>query len=163
MTYPENGNRYQGTPGTLDFKLTRFEQFAVLIEEPEEPTENRRRSQMPTIDLIGSTDLEDQAELQWRIAVPVALVVLLTVAVPMAHARPREGRYGRLAYAILIFLIYMNMMSIGKSWIEAGTVPAAFGLWWVHLNFLAYALVLLARLRWLGFGTANGGRNAHGR
>jgi len=144
----EKGERYQGEPGTLQFRLTKFETLAVLIEEPDAPTDNQRRSQLPTSALLGSADSEDQAELQWRIAVPVALIVLLTLALPLAHARPREGRYGRLAYAILIFVIYMNLMTMGKAWIEKGTLPATLGLWWVHLIFLGYALWIASRIRW---------------
>lgn len=150
----EQGRRYQGEPGQLEFRVTTFDSFAILIEDTEEGDERRRLSQLPTDDLIGSTDKKYRAELQWRIAVPFTLIVLVILAPPLAHARPREGRYGRVAIAILVFVVYVNFMSIGKAWIEKGTMPASVGLWWVHLQFLGLALSLLMRVRWIGFRSA---------
>jgi len=155
----EQGVRYQGEPGSLEFRITKFESFAVLIEDPGDRGEGRRRSQLPTGDLLDSEDNKHLAELQWRIAVPFSLIVLVALAPPLAHANPREGRYGRVAMAILIFLLYMNLMSIGKAWIEKGAVPPSFGLWWVHLVFVGFALVLASRIRWIPFGAAAGGNS----
>ncbi len=148
----EAGERYQGVPGTLDYRITRFDQFALLIDDGGADTDTLRRSQMPLGQLIASGDPKDSAELQWRIGVPVSLVVLVLLALPLAHASPREGRYARLAAAIALFVLYVNLMGIGKAWMEQGTAPLLLGLWWVHLVFGALATALLYRLRWLKIG-----------
>ena len=73
----------------------------------------------------------------------LATLVLAILAVPLSRSQPRQGRYGRLAIGLLVFIIYFNLLSAGKAWLEQGAVPAAVGLWWVHGIMLAGALGLL--------------------
>ena len=93
--------------------------------------------------LLVSDDLEEIAELQWRIGVPISTLLLAFLAVPLSRAQPREGRYGRLAIGLLVFIIYLNMMSAAKSWIEQGSISPTLGLWWVHAVILLFTLTLL--------------------
>mgnify|MGYP002064810956 CR=1 FL=1 len=44
------------------------------------------------------------------------------VTVPLARSRPREGRYGRIAIGLLVFIIYFNLLSAAKAWIEEGSI-----------------------------------------
>ena len=64
---------------------------------------------------------------------------------PLSRAQPRTGRYGRIAIGLLVFIIYLNMLSAAKAWIEQGTLSPSFGLWWVHAGVLLLALGLLAQ------------------
>ena len=96
-----------------------------------------------TADLVISNDAEDIAELHWRFGIPLATFVLAILAVPLSRSQPRQGRYGRLAIGLLVFIIYFNLLSAGKAWLEQGVVPPAVGLWWVHgVMFLAAMLML---------------------
>ena len=36
---------------------------------------------------------------------------------PLSRSQPRQGRYGRLAIGLLVFIIYFNLMSAGKAWL----------------------------------------------
>ena len=36
------------------------------------------------------------------------------IAVPLARLRPRQGRYARIGYAILIFFVYISLAIAGK-------------------------------------------------
>jgi lipopolysaccharide export system permease protein len=73
------------------------------------------------------------------------VLVLALVAVPLAALRPREGRYARVAVAILVYFVYSNLVSAAQIWIEKGHVPPIVGSWWVHLLLVATGLVLLHR------------------
>ena len=97
----------------------------------------------PTAQLMISSDLEDVAELHFRLAVPIATLILAILAVPLSRTQPRAGRYGKLAIGLLVFIIYFNLMSAGKAWIETATVSPAIGLWWVHGLMLSFALILI--------------------
>ncbi len=99
---------------------------------------------MSTLDLMKSRSSDKIAELQWRISVPLTTLILGILAVPLSRSQPRQGRYGRLAVGLLVFIIYFNLLSAGKAWVEQETVPAAVGLWWVHAIMLGMALALLA-------------------
>jgi lipopolysaccharide export system permease protein len=88
--------------------------------------------------------IEHIAEMQWRIGVPLATVILSILAVPLSRTQPRAGRYGRIAIGLLVFIIYLNMLSAARAWIEQGAVSPLIGLWWVHSAMVLLAVVLLA-------------------
>jgi lipopolysaccharide export system permease protein len=98
---------------------------------------------MKTAGLISSSDPTHVAELHWRIGVPLATLILALIAVPLSRIQPRQGRYGRLMIGLLVFIIYFNLLSAGKAWIEQGTVSGSVGLWWVHALMLSFALAML--------------------
>ncbi len=138
-----NGRRYEGIPGTTEFRVVEFVEHGIPYRLPSlEPIEPEPR-QKSIEDLLRSSDLHDVAELQWRFSVPLSTVLLGLLAVPLSRSRPREGRYGRLALGLLVFIIYFNLLSAAKSWIEQGAVAPELGLWWVHGGMLLLALGLL--------------------
>ena len=49
-----------------------------------------------------------------------------------------------LAIGLLVFIIYFNLMSAGKAWLEQGTVSPLVGIWWVHGLMISVALILLS-------------------
>ncbi len=139
-----NGRRYEGTPGTTNFRIIEFEEHGIPYRLPRvEPLVKRAKS-MTFVDLIGSNDLIHIAELQWRLSVPISTIILAIMAVPLSRSRPREGRYERLTIGLLVFIIYLNLMSASKAWIEQGTISTNLGIWWVHVLMLIFGLSLLA-------------------
>jgi lipopolysaccharide export system permease protein len=47
--------------------------------------------------------------------------------------------------ALFIYLIYTNLLSIARVWVERGVVDEAVGMWWVHALVALVALWMLAR------------------
>src|SRR5690606_35682449 len=140
-----DGTRYEGVPGSASFRILHFGEHGipVRIEADEEyvpPIETR-----PTAALLASDDPADKAELQWRISSPLSLLVLALLAVPLSRSSPREGRYSRVGLGLLIYIIYANMLSIARVWLERGQVPEWIGLWWVHAAAALVALALLGK------------------
>jgi lipopolysaccharide export system permease protein len=45
--------------------------------------------------------------------------------------------------AILLFVVYYNLLGAAKVWVEQEDVPASIGLWWVPALTVLLALVLL--------------------
>jgi lipopolysaccharide export system permease protein len=140
-----DGYRYEGTPGQADFRVVEFERHGVRIQEATPAAAGNRLPERPTSQLLGSGRRADVAELQWRIAQPLALLLLMLLAVPLARATPREGRYGRVLFAVLVYIVYVNLMSVARIWLERGVTAPALGLWWVHALLLAFAVALLVR------------------
>ena len=139
----ENGWRYAGLPGDALFSVTRFERHAVRVEaQPREILAGGRRM-LATMALIGSGEPAHLMELQRRISAAVSIVVLGMLAVPLARTSPREGRYGKLFLAILVYFIYTNAISIVENLVERAMVPPLVGAWPVHA---AMALAVLALL-----------------
>ena len=72
-------------------------------------------------------------------------LVLALLAVPLAELQPRQGRYSRMGYAILLYFIYSNLIGAARVWLEKGTIGPWVGVWWVHALVVVLALWLLHR------------------
>lgn len=140
-----DGVRYEGVPGQAEFREVRFAEHGIPVRVPDPEAGALRREEQPTRVLFASDDPADAAELQWRIALPVMVVVLALLAVPLSALRPRQGRYARVALAILVYFAYSNLISAGQVWIEKGQIDRQVGLWWVHGLVVLLALFLLHR------------------
>lgn len=139
-----NGRRYEGVPGTSVFRVIEFAEHGVPYRLPSLESPEQKPRVMSFLNLLRSDDPEHIAEWQWRLSVPLATVILAILAVPLSRSQPRAGRYGRLAVGLLVFIIYLNMMSAAKAWVEQSTISPLLGIWWVHGGVLAFALGLLA-------------------
>ena len=145
-----DGRRYEGTPGALDYRTVDFERYAIRVEPKELKPEIPRTPGMTTVDLILDPTPEHLAELHWRIALPIAVLVMALFAIPLSFVNPRSGRAYNLALAILVYFLYYNLLSIFQAWTRTGRVPVIVGLWPVHLAMVAI-LVLLFYKRLYGF------------
>jgi lipopolysaccharide export system permease protein len=139
-----DGRRYEGVPGTANFRVVEFAEHGIPYRLPDVEAPELEPRAMRTADLISSTATLELAELHWRIGIPLATLVLAVLAVPLSRSQPRQGRYGRLAIGLLVFIIYFNLLSAGKAWLEQETVPGWVGLWWVHIAMLSLAFAMLA-------------------
>jgi lipopolysaccharide export system permease protein len=143
------GWRYEGQPGAQLYDILRFDEFTTRVTPPQFIYTGGKRKLMATGDLWKSTDLQDRAELHWRIAAPLSVFLLTLLAVPLSYVGPRQGRYGKIVFGMVIYLFYSNLLGIGQSWIGKGKIPEAVGLWWVHAIVLVAALYLIgARMNW---------------
>jgi len=140
-----DGRRYKGEPGAAEFEIVSFREHGIPYALPAAGPITLKPESRPLADLIGSGDPELTAELQWRISVPLATLVLTVIAVPLSRSQPRQGRYGGLAAGVLVYIIYVDLLAAGKVWVEREQVPTLVGIWWVHLLFLAVGGILLAR------------------
>jgi lipopolysaccharide export system permease protein len=140
-----DGERYDGVPGEPNFRRLRFSEHGIPVRVPDPDAGRRRPESKTTAELFASSDPDDQSELQWRFSLPLMVILLAFLAVPLSALRPREGRYARVAVAILVYFAYANLIATVRIWIEKGQLDPGFGLWWVHLLLLAFSLYLLHR------------------
>lgn len=140
-----DGERYEGSPGAGEFRIVEFEEGGIPIHLGEIGSRVRKPEMRTTAELLRSSDPADRAELQWRISTPVLAMVLMLLAVPLARLRPRQGRFGRIGIAILVYFIYSQLLAAARTWVESDVVPRFAGLWWVHAIALCLALWLIAR------------------
>jgi lipopolysaccharide export system permease protein len=74
---------------------------------------------------------------------PLMCIVLTVLAVPLARLKPRQGRYARVWLAVVVYLVYSNLISAGQAWIAHGAIPVALGLWWTHAAVVLLALAVI--------------------
>jgi len=140
------GERYEGVPGENNYKIVSFEEHGILLEKKKASRKRRIDvEEKPPQQLWQSERNKDRTELYWRISVPIVMVVLAILAVPLAYIAPRQGRFGKLGYAFLVYLFYFNLMVFTRAQLEAKVIPMALNFWWVHILFLGLAAILLIK------------------
>jgi lipopolysaccharide export system permease protein len=140
----QNGYRYEGTRGRRDYRITHFVEHGIRITERDVTVSRRPNYAIPTSRLWNSSSSGLVAELQWRLAIPISTLLLALLAVPLSKSSPRSGRYKGLFVGIIVYVIYNNLLTVGRSAISKEDIPLFFGLWWAHLLILC----LLALLVW---------------
>lgn len=140
-----DGWRYDGVPGDADVSIAEFGEHGFPIRRASDREIKQSLATVSSATLLRSEAVEDQAELQWRLSAPLSLLVLALLAVPLSRSAPREGRYGRIGVALLIYLCYANSLSLARVWMERELVPAWLGVWWVHVFVGCCAMLMLAR------------------
>jgi lipopolysaccharide export system permease protein len=140
-----DGRRYEGIPGEGEFLVVEFDEHGIPIRPDDEEELVTAVAAKSTSELLSSRAPADRAELHWRISLPLSLFVLGVLAIPLSRTAPRDGRYARLGTALFIYLIYTNLLSIGRVWVERGFVSDAVGLWWVHGLVALIAVWMFAR------------------
>jgi lipopolysaccharide export system permease protein len=99
-----------------------------------------------TFELGLSEDTVDRAEFQWRISTSLSALLLALLAIPLSRSRPRQGQYGRIIGALIIYAVYFNLLNVSRTWVEQGTMQS---IWWAP-GILAL-LVLILYLPWKKF------------
>lgn len=146
-----DGYRYEGMPGQNDFKIIQFKKYYVRIPESDMHEAHQAVESSSTWQLwLNYADPKSAAELQWRFSLALSTFLLAMLAVPLSRVRPRQGRYLMLLPAVITYIIYIQLLSIARHWLEQGSVPIYIGMWWVHglmLLFIALVLFFSARRR----------------
>jgi lipopolysaccharide export system permease protein len=140
----ENGYRYEGFPGKLDFTVVKFDGYSQLIDPQSKDKERQqlKAEAKPTRLLWQSDQLKDKAALHWRMSLPLLVPIIAVIALALSKTDHRRGRYVKILPAILIYICYLVALSAARSGIETGKLPESLGLWWVHGLFILLAAVL---------------------
>lgn len=139
------GYRYDGEPGGEGWRIMDFDTHGVRISQGDPPRVHMRRKGLPTSELLQSTSRGDRVELQWRLSMPIMVLTLGLIAIPLSRGSPRDGRYGRILLAVLLYAVYSNALTVAQGWLEDGRIPLWVGLWSVHLLVAGLGIAWLAR------------------
>ena len=140
-----DGMRVEGVPGQKDYRVLRYDRSDVRLPVDSAPDTQQDASTATTADLLANPKPENRAELNWRIATPLAVLLLALMSVPLARSEPRQPRYGLLLLALGLYVTYMAMLLVGRGYLALGKLPSWTGLWWPHVPMLVIGLVLLRR------------------
>ncbi len=145
-----NGRRYDGTPGLPDYKIMDFERYSIRIAVRELAVAQASSKALSTYALLWDRNNANQAELLWRIGLPLSAVTLALLAIPLSFVNPRASRSMNLIFALLIYMVYSNLISIAQAWVLQGRVSFSVGWWIVHVCMLFVLILLLSQRMRLG-------------
>jgi lipopolysaccharide export system permease protein len=150
-----NGTRYEGTLGQRDYNIVEFERYAMRIDSvPAKQIQFNLRS-MTTADLWRSDTPPNRtaeewrrltySELEWRLGLPISAAILALLAIPLSYVNLRAGRSLNLVLAMVLYMIYSNMISVTNAWVWQGKMAPGIGLWGIHTVMLTVTVLMFYR------------------
>ncbi|SFU68422.1 LPS export ABC transporter permease LptF [Halomonas korlensis] len=139
-----DGERYSVEPGRHQAERLIFDTYAVRLSRAEDRAELFSPEYATTAALIDNDDPEAQAQLQWRLSMPLMVFVLTLLAMPLSRVNPRQGRFAKLLPAIFLHIAYLSLLLAALDAIGRGSLPVAVGMWPIHAGFLALGLAMMA-------------------
>jgi len=147
----EKGRRYEGDPGSPEFRIVDFAKLGRHIETAAVRSDEPTLKSTATLELLQRPGPQPVAELFWRIALPVMAMLLTLLAIPLSYVNPRIGRSFNLMVAILAFAIYYNWISYAQSNLGQGNMGLGSAL--VMTHGIMVVILVIAFRRQLSIGT----------
>ena len=142
-----NGRRYEGHPTEPDFRILEFNDYTTKIRSKEALAPAPRDREKTISELLNDSNPNavnaNRAELLWRIGLPLMALGLVLIAIPLAYVNPRLGNYTAMFYAVLIYLIYSNLLNLTQNFVAQGKFSVFVGIWPIHLLALFIATILI--------------------
>ena len=140
-----NGSRYEGNPGSPDYRVVDFERYAIRIEP-----KAQRKLYLPirarsNQELSSSIDPKEVGEWYWRIGKIFTLPVLAIFALALSHVDSRQGKASGMALAFLVFLTYQQMLAYSVALIKKSELSNGGPIWLVHAVYFLLACYCLYR------------------
>lgn len=138
-----DGSLSEGIAAGSFFSVINFGELAIRIPQREISIDLDLEEQaISTTDLFKASSNSTIAELQWRLSLIIIIPILCLLAVPLSKVNPRQGRFAKLAPAVLLYIIYFALLLASRDWVADGALPAVIGLWWVHIVFLILGVLM---------------------
>jgi lipopolysaccharide export system permease protein len=139
-----NGYRYEGMPGENDYKIIQFKRYTIRMPQTDMHATHQENETLSFTELWNDYANPKRAgELQWRFSIALSPLLLALLALPLSLLRPKQGRYTMLLPAILLYIIYIQLLFIARHWVDQGNIPISIGMWWVHGMFLLGIVILM--------------------
>jgi lipopolysaccharide export system permease protein len=144
----QKGRRYDGSPTQPDFQVMEFERYTTIVSrQPQALIGDKSARAMSTLDLIEKNTNSTMGELLWRIALPLMCMLLSLLAIPLSFVNPRAGRSATLIVALLLGIVYLNMVNLFQAEVVQGRLPFMLAWWPIHLiTVLVIGLMFAWRL-----------------
>ncbi|MEN9889012.1 MAG: Lipopolysaccharide export system permease protein LptF [Pseudomonadota bacterium] len=108
---------------TGESRWTRFERYELLIEADRLSADAAVASkQMPSLALWRQPTAVNLGELSWRLGLGLCSLNFVLLALPLSAVNPRVGRSYQFGVALLVFVVYYNLVNIGQNWIGHGRI-----------------------------------------
>jgi lipopolysaccharide export system permease protein len=142
----ENGQRLEKTTNKPDLTVAAFKTYGAKVDADDQSARSFVPSRAKsTVELLQSPTNAHMAEVTWRAGLALAAFNFVIIGLATAGVNPRVGRTANLGFAFMAFIVYFNLLILGKSWVETGQVQFGVYLVGLHGGALALALLWLAK------------------
>jgi len=137
-----HGERTQTDLTTGEKMVSRFDSARVLVGEVDKGGDPQLEARAtPTLDLLTSTQADQRAELVWRVGLIIATFNMMLIGLGLAAGNTRRSSNWNLVLALLVFVVYFNLLTLMQSWVAQGKLSALGSLLGVHGGVTVLALL----------------------
>jgi len=135
------GFNYEGLQTADELVVQKFERLAVFLPEIDTNQARLQNRELSSYTLWQSSSPAHQALLQWRLVLPISILVLGLFALKMSKTKPRQGRFAKIFIAIIVYVIYIQLLATTQDTLSKERLGLWFGLWWVPLAFALFLYI----------------------
>ena len=145
----QKGRRYDAMEAQNEFRIMEFERYGVLVSSASQAVNGDKSARaLPTADLLKDPNNFNMGELLWRISLPLMTLCLMLLAIPLSFVNPRVGRSASLMIALLLYVVYGNVVNIFQAEVVQKRLSFGLGWWPMHLAVVVIiSLLFLWRLK----------------
>ncbi|WP_044410396.1 LPS export ABC transporter permease LptF [Thiomicrospira microaerophila] len=132
------GYSYDGLAQADALTVQQFERLALFLPELTPSQSRLRNREISSAELWRSDIAAHQALLQWRLVLPLSILVLGLLALKMSKTKPRQGRFAKIFIAIILYVVYIQLLTTTENALSKERLSLWIGLWWIPLVFLAF-------------------------
>jgi len=140
-----NGSRYEGNPGSPDYRVVDFEKYALRIEPKNQTKLHLPIRALPNSELSVSDDPKRLSEWYWRVAKVFTLPVLAIFALALTHVDSRRGKSTGMVLAFAVYLTYTQFLAYAVALVKQGSNTNGSIIWTVHIVYFLLAVYCLYR------------------
>ncbi len=146
-----NGARYDtATDGSAAWRVIEFKTYEIRLDVRSAAMEaNSDVDKVPLARLMTMKSAKAKGQMLWRFCWPIGALILSLMAIPLSSTNIRAGRNFNLVAAALVFILYLNAVSIGVAHVKTGRMDWVVGLILVNGSFLVLTLLLFVRRVWM--------------
>jgi LPS export ABC transporter permease LptF/LPS export ABC transporter permease LptG len=155
----EQGTTHEYDPQQpAEYSVASFKDTEIPILVDQGGSEGAQRTSPPYLTLAQLLQRIHQpenrqaalVELHYRLALPVAAIVLALVGIPLGISTRKGGKSVGWMLSILLVFVYYILMASGWSFAKQGRVAPVIGLWVANVLFAVAGIVMLSNLSRVG-------------
>ena len=146
-----DGRRYEASGAkSAAWQVVDFVRYDLLLKvRADAAIAKMSVDEMPMQMLFVLDTRAAKGEILWRLSWPLAALNLALLAIPLSYTNPRAGRSLSLVIAVLIFVLYLNGISIGQTWVRGGKLEWYTGVLLINGFVFAVTALLFVRRVWM--------------
>ena len=140
-----NGSRYEGQPGTPEYRVIDFERYALRIETKQRPLTSLPIRARSNAELSSSNNPRMKGEWYWRVAKVFLVPVLAIFALALSYVNSRSGKSSGMVVAFVIYFLYSNLLNYSVAVVQKGQLNSPIMIWFIHMIFALLSIYFLYR------------------
>jgi lipopolysaccharide export system permease protein len=137
----KHGERTQTDLSTGEKTLSRFDTATILageVADPDKLAPDMRSLSTPSLMMLRQA--QAKGELAWRLGLIWATLNMVLSGLSLAAGNARRNSSWNLVYALLVFVVYFNLLSLSQTWVAQGKLG------WTQALLLVHGSLTLAAL-----------------